>query len=994
MVDLLQPSLAGGEFAPSLQGRVDLARFAVSAKKIRNLTVRPYGGVRNRNGSSLVSWCGGGTSPGVINELYPTRVIPFKFSNDQQYVLELGHNYIKIIYQGGLVTHSGGGVFADYPGSPTRITPGQFVNVPAGDYSGVFMATQEFFSGNVALEIARGWLVPANFATAPYIVGWPDYSAAAVVEVPTDYLGSELFDINFAQLGDVVVLAHPAHPPKMLRRFGHDAWDMIDFDYRNGPWLDMNADITRNLYASGELGEVTVSVSGASRLFESHHIGRLLYMERQDFGDVWEANKSVAEGKEVRSDGRYYRAMNTGTTGTYRPTHEAGAWWDGTTNAVRWLYLHSGFGVLRIKTVASDGLSATATVLSRVPTTPSGVVYTATSTALTSVVKSSTGRLRYVYSGGHGATANGRARVYMAGTFTLPAYPFNDDVVTDYIRIDANTLEFPNLSHDRPYGKDGSTYNVAASFAQFESATGGGTATDKWAFGAWGQRGGTNDPNNLGPGYPSTVAFFKERTWFAGTHAQPQTLWCSRAGDLFDFGEGITVEDDDPITRTISDGEVNRIQHFLVSDKLLLLTTGGVFAAVGGANGVISNATLSFELKSHDPISKLKPVGIANNTVYVQYGLKIISDLGYEVVSDQYTGDEISLTGSHLLEPTTIVDWTYQNAPDRVIWAVLANGTLVGCTYVKRQQISGWHRHDTDGTYESVCCVREGNDDVLYVVVRRDNDGTPTRYVERFYPRKSLAEDAHQLFLDGAVINDKTMLDSTSYNITVAPAGPGAVDVGIVATSGSPFKGVLGKTLWFNVTGYGWKSAVIDSVTDYQHATANSDPGFAGLPDTLTATQAYVDNTNVSMAHLRGKQVYAVVDGVASGPYTVPSTTDGLVTVPAGDHSVLGLKYTQELETLDVNVQGQESTYGRTKNISGVTLLLGETVATVTAGPDATHQDPIIVSYSEGYASGVMDGKVQANIPTTWTRGGRVLFRSTDPFAWSILLISPEVTFG
>ena len=196
------------------------------------------------------------------------------------------------------------------------------------------------------------------------------------------------------------------------------------------------------------------------------------------------------------------------------------------------------------------------------------------------------------------------------------------------------------------------------------------------------------------------------------------------------------------------------------------------------------------------------------------------------------------------------------------------------------------------------------------------------------------------------MLNDKAMLDSTSYNITVNPAGPGAVDVGIVATSGSPFKGVLGKMLWFNVTGYGWKSAVIDSVTDYQHATANSDPGFAGLPDTLTATQAYVDNTGVSMAHLRGKNVYAVVDGVMSGPYTVPDTAEGLVTVPAGDYSVVGLKHTQELETLDVNVQGRSPSSGERRTSPG------DPPARRDQGhghrwADAAHQDSIIVNYSE-----------------------------------------------
>ena len=84
---------------------------------------------------------------------------------------------------------------------------------------------------------------------------------------------------------------------------------------------------------------------------------------------------------------------------------------------------------------------------------------------------------------------------------------------------------------------------------------------------------------------------------------------------------------------------------------------------------MISNASLSFSLKSHDPVSKLKPIGIGNNTVYVQDGLKIVSDpLGCEVVSDQYAGMSCRSPATTCWTPPP--SWTGPTrTPDRVIWA-------------------------------------------------------------------------------------------------------------------------------------------------------------------------------------------------------------------------------------------------------------------------------------------------------------------------------------
>ena len=64
------------------------------------------------------------------------------------------------------------------------------------------------------------------------------------------------------------------------------------------------------------------------------------------------------------------------------------------------------------------------------------------------------------------------------------------------------------------------------------------------------------------------------------------------------------------------------------------------------------------------------------------------------------------------------------------------DGTLLGLTYVPKQEVAAWHHHDTDGLFESCCCVREGSEDMLYLVVNRTIGGATKRFVEGMHTRR------------------------------------------------------------------------------------------------------------------------------------------------------------------------------------------------------------------------------------------------------------------
>lgn len=99
---LIQPSFNGGELSPSLYARVDIARYAISVKTAYNFIARQYGGLTNRPGFKFI-----GDQKTFFSER-KIRLIPFEFSDDVTYVIELGHQYMRFYSNGGVVESSPG----------------------------------------------------------------------------------------------------------------------------------------------------------------------------------------------------------------------------------------------------------------------------------------------------------------------------------------------------------------------------------------------------------------------------------------------------------------------------------------------------------------------------------------------------------------------------------------------------------------------------------------------------------------------------------------------------------------------------------------------------------------------------------------------------------------------------------------------------------------------------------------------------------------------
>lgn len=235
--------------------------------------------------------------------------------------------------------------------------------------------------------------------------------------------------------------------------------------------------------------------------------------------------------------------------------------------------------------------------------------------------------------------------------------------------------------------------------------------------------------------YPSVVNYYQQRQIFANTLTKPQTVYTTRTAEYNSLRESEPARDDDAVTFTIAGQQVNEIRHIVSLNSLILLTSGGGWLVTEGQDEVLAPATVGVRIQTYAGSAWVRPV-IANDTViYVQEKGTKLRDLNYEFTSDKYQGNDLSIMASHMFEGYQIVEMVYADEPYGILWAVRNDGVLLGMTYQREHQVWGWHRHVTDGEFESVTSISEDDRDAVYVIVKRTIDGSTVRYVERMEPR-------------------------------------------------------------------------------------------------------------------------------------------------------------------------------------------------------------------------------------------------------------------
>jgi hypothetical protein len=211
--------------------------------------------------------------------------------------------------------------------------------------------------------------------------------------------------------------------------------------------------------------------------------------------------------------------------------------------------------------------------------------------------------------------------------------------------------------------------------------------------------------------YPNAVTFFQSRLVLAGPS---QKVWLSKVSDLENFTTGSNAND--ALAYTLSSTQNNSVQWIVPGAKLLIGTTGGEFSlSLPNNDGRLIQVDRESRFGSKSGRFQL----IATGAVYVSRNKKKMREMTYSFEADGYVSPELSLMSEHLTRPG-IKEYDYAQDPDGILWVVMEDGTFAGLTYLKSQEVQGWHRHETDGDMVSVCTIEGDTDTEVWFAVSRN----------------------------------------------------------------------------------------------------------------------------------------------------------------------------------------------------------------------------------------------------------------------------------
>ncbi len=431
--------------------------------------------------------------------------------------------------------------------------------------------------------------------------------------------------------------------------------------------------------------------------------------------------------------------------------------------------------------------------------------------------------------------------------------------------------------------------------------------------------------------YPQRAAYYQQRRFFAHTLNNPDAIWGSRVGFASNFNIASPLQDDDAITFRIAGNQHNPVRHLLGLKTLIVLTDGGEWT-VGRPLEALTPSNLPADEETYTGVSDAPAVIVGNSILYVQARGSIIRDLRFDQAVEGLAGRDLTIFASHLFDGYTIGRLDYQQTPHSILWACRDDGTLLGLTYIREQEIWGWHRHDSGAScrFEDVCVVPEPGEDAVYVLTRRTIGGAFVRSIERLESRTILDFVADSFFVDAGL----------SY-------------------SGPPVT---------SISGLGHLEGQIVAVV------ADGVVIFDGDPTSVNAHN------------------FTVAGGAILHTLTTPaSVIHAGLPIRFADVETLDL----DVAGNGVAGQGTAPVRDKKKRVASVSVLLEASVRTFRAGPDPTHLRQVTLKPSEtGQAGQPFTGQEEIALTSEFDDYGRVFLRHTDPLPITILGILPNVDLG
>ena len=942
----VQTNFTAGELSPLLAGRGDLSKYSNGARGIENCIILPTGGARRRTGFRYI---------GATKDNGVACLIPFSFSTEQSYILEMGNQYMRVYKEGEavyspdeytkLLLHmngmDGSTVFKDDGYTGHGITANGDAQIDTsqynlGDASGYFDGVGDYIS----IADHADWYMGLGKFTIDFWVRISEDVGAnggGIFTQRTDathkvellllplqgqvrfklYNGTDIITLS----GSVVGLSkNNWHHIAVIRGWDGDAikWALCINGNAHAAYSDTVTwpDLTGNIEIGRYYNEDTTS--------QEYHNGWLDEFRISNIAR-WESpfNRHTIQYPNAGPGGGLGAVYELATP--YLSGHLEGLKFEPSADT---LYItHPAYPTYKLVRLDHNDWEIIQVAWRPAPSAERPVLPAVT---LTPAATTGTG-INFTTSAAYWLAGDvGRSLVYGTARAIITAITSTTIVVCDIISAfpDTDPIAASSWSlQGSPTGSVTPSGDKAGSIITLTSATnvwraadigkhvlihGGSvhitgytsatvvsgevmytlsaiTATTVWSLeeNVW--------TSSLG--YPRAIGFFEQRLGLAGTHEYPQDIWGSSIDLYEDMSPG--PNDDQAIYYRLP--KYNPILWIETIKNVMLGTAGGIMS-IGSrsADEPLSPTNVFATKESGYGSADIQPVTIGDTIIYVERLGVRIRELKYSFESGAnggYTATDMTVLADHITKGGISV-LAYQQSPYSTVWGLRADGVLIGLTYLREHDVIAWHRHTTDGEFESIAVIPGDYDDELWAVVKRTVDSNTVRYIERLDPP----------FLEGAALSTAFFVDS----------------------------------------------------------------GFTYSGDPATVI--------TGLDHLEGEDVSVLADGLVITGHTVAGNEITLASAASLVH--VGLPYNSDVDP--VRVGSVEP--GQIHRISQLRLRLDRCGLSVKMGVDSSHLRSIALA-----SSGLFTGDKEIDFPGAFDEDGYTYVRQDLPLPMTLLAIMYEL---
>lgn len=584
-----------------------------------------------------------------------------------------------------------------------------------------------------------------NTGTSPSLVTDPDSPGNPLVVV-TPWAEADLNALQICQLNDLLFVTHPNYQPRVIARYENDDWRVVKY---NPDWPTLLPENDKNITLQCTGANATPAAWSNSTTYDA---GDEVIYEGEDYGCRHDGCRKIAPAQH-KNWKRWWRVKDgTSTLGIGRRV---------TVSASKNLFDAGHIGSKWVLVWRRDELKMTL----HLNTASVGTV----TTALYCLGEWSAGTVaENTGSGDWSADVtvqrsfdNKRWETYkvITGSKTeVQSLLTGSEKVPCFLRLKlrakAGTLPTQYKSELEVTNRDqhgivrikGVT-NATTAIGILEFPVPNSDTTKYWHEPAWSDY----------RGFPRAITIHEGRLWFGGTKYQPTTFWATAPDRFEDFRLG--SEADRGLQFEVQSDEANAIQWLVSHDGLVIGTKGAEWFY-----GQRLGEDLPKLRKNTSYGSAAVQARVVNESlVFLQRSQRKLRELAWD--GTKFSCADLTLLAEHFGD-AQFLQMAVQRNPETVLWIITNQGDLIGMTYERGQNVAGWFRYNTGGNfgtgpttgfYESVCLVEgTGEEDEIWVSVKRVINGSTKRFIERFQPdlirNIKESDQAALIYSDAAVV--------------------------------------------------------------------------------------------------------------------------------------------------------------------------------------------------------------------------------------------------